>query len=187
MIRPLVSLLSGLALSTLSFAQTTPPAPLDFSNPYAVFAPLLGKTFYGVSTDPASPEVTDTQRFSLALGGQAIRIEHALGDGCYGGETIVFFDPARQTLIYHYFTTAGFHTIGEIFPVELGGYSAVETVEGHPEITRVRADVRVRERGLATRTAYERNGEWEIGHGFDYVEAPQAEIVLNPDGAACAG
>src|SRR5689334_21090812 len=71
----------------------------------------------------------DVLQWERALNGQAIRILHSVNDGAYGGEVIVTWDAEKNAVTYHYFTTAGFRTVGTM-KFEDGKVKAHETVTG---------------------------------------------------------
>ena len=155
------------------------PAPV---NRLAHFDALVG-TWEGVTTDPEGTG-GDVMRFEWILGGAAVQHTHALADGTYGGRTIYFFDPTLNegsgNIIYHYFTTAGFHTQGTAW-WEGDTLHANEAVVGHPTITEVDAIITFNGDGsLTSQSRYLDNGEWTQGHGFHYVRTEGAEMVF-PD------
>ena len=93
-------------------------------------AHLVGKTWRGTVSPPGSAKpATDVSRFELVLNGQAVRNRHSIDDGAYGGETFILWDEARQSLVYYYFTTAGFYTTGTI-TVKDGVMESHELVKG---------------------------------------------------------
>lgn len=145
--------------------------------------PYLGKAFRGTlsGSTPEQPKV-DVQRWERALGGHAVRIRHSINDGEYGGETLVVWDSARESLVYYYFTTGGFYTHGT-FTIEDGGkLTAHEKVTGEgmaAGITEVRSTYeRMADGRVRTRAQMKKNGEWVDGHEIVYVEAPGAEVVF---------
>src|SRR6266852_894251 len=77
--------------------------------------PLLEKTWKGAfkNSKPEKPTV-DVMRWERTLNGKAIRTLHSINDGAYGGETIIRWDDQKQSIVYYYFTTAGFMTTGTI-------------------------------------------------------------------------
>ena len=85
----------------------------QLAEPFKPFAPLLGKTWKGEFKD-STPEkpLFDVARWERALNGKAVRVLHSVNDGIYGGETIITWDAAKKSLVYWYFTTAGFRTEG---------------------------------------------------------------------------
>ncbi|MEM9168116.1 MAG: hypothetical protein AAGC56_00545 [Pseudomonadota bacterium] len=99
--------------------------------PMAPFAAMVGKTYRGEGTGPDGAPLVDIAKWEFILGGRAVQTTHRLEGGDYGGRTIMFFDEAAKTYVFHYFTTAGFHTIGE-FDVTEDGFVGSEAVEGHP-------------------------------------------------------
>lgn len=107
--------------------------------PMAPFAALAGKAWRGEGVGPNGQPIVDIARYEMILGGKAFQSTHRLEDGSYGGRTIIFYDEGAEKHIFHYFTTAGFHTTGEITPTETG-FVSVEKVQGHPEFVEVRAE-----------------------------------------------
>ena len=160
-------------------AAEVTPAPVA-AEPLEPFAPFLDKTWRALVD--AEKGVYDVARWELALGGQAIRIVHSVGDGGYGGETLVMWDREREELIYYYFTTGGFYTHGTMSFDAEGRLVSEETVAGHEGgVTEVRAVQTVRPDGaLVVTTRLLRHGVWEDGDTIVYTEAPEARVVL-PD------
>lgn len=77
--------------------------------------PWLGKTWKSEAAEASNAEPkVDVARWERALNGRAVRILHSINEGSYGGETIALWDEAKKSVIYHYFTTAGFTTNGTI-------------------------------------------------------------------------
>src|SRR5262245_37959733 len=101
-------------------------APL--AEPLKAFAPYVGKTWRGEFVNAKKPTV-DVARWERALNGQAIRTLHSVNDGAYGGESIIMWDAKKNSLVYWYFTTAGFRTEGTM-KFEDGQFIAHETVAG---------------------------------------------------------
>ena len=143
------------------------------------FAPFLGKTWKGL-VDP-DKRTYDVARWELALSGQAIRIRHSVGDGAYGGETVVMWDKERAGLVYYYFTTAGFYTNGTMRFDDDGRLQSRETVAGDAGgVTEVRGTQEILPDGrLSVKTRMLRNGEWEDRGEVIYVEDATAKIVLD--------
>lgn len=108
--------------------------------PMAPFEKLAGKAWRGVGTGPDGKPVTDIAVYEMILGGRALQTTHRLENGTYGGRTIFFYDEGAKKYVFHYFTTAGFHTIGEIAVTETG-FTAVEAVQNHPHFVEVRSEV----------------------------------------------
>lgn len=107
--------------------------------PMAPFAALAGKAWRGEGTGPNGRPIVDIARYQMILGGRAFQSTHKLEGETYGGRTIIFYDEGAEKYIFHYFTTAGFHTAGEIVPTD-AGFTAVEEVQGHSEIAEVRSE-----------------------------------------------
>jgi hypothetical protein len=144
------------------------------------FGPLLGKTFTGTFTN-STPEhpVIDVQKWERTLNGQAVRVLHSINQGAYGGETILIWDDQRKTIVYYYFTTGGFMTVGT-FQVENGKFNSHEDVKGDADgVTEVRATSELLPNGkLHVRAEYLKNGQWTPGHECTYEVTPEAKIVF---------
>ena len=95
------------------------PARAELNPRLAALQPLVGKTWRGVfpSSTPEKP-VVDVSRFEAVLNGQAVRNLHSINDGQYGGESLIVWDEDTQTIVYYYFTTAGFRTTGTMQAVD---------------------------------------------------------------------
>lgn len=153
-------------------------AETSLSEHLTPLAPFLGKTWRGEFAD-STPEkpMFDVSRWERALNGQAIRVLHSVNDGEYGGETIIFWDPQQQQVAFHYFTTAGFFTMGTLTVAD-GKTTSRETVSGNQNgITEVEARSEILPDGRMRSTArYLQNGQWVPGHEILYREEPQAEV-----------
>ena len=109
--------------------------------PMAPFAKLDGRVLRGEGEGPNGQPIVDYAIWESILGGRAFQSTHRLEDGTYGGRTIFFYDEAAKQHVFHYFTTAGFHTTGVIDVTE-AGFAAVEKVIGHEQFDEVRSFVR---------------------------------------------
>ena len=142
--------------------------------------PYLGKTWRGEfkNSTPEKP-VIDIARWERALNGRAVRILHSINAGQYGGETLVTWDAARKSIVYHYFTTAGFTTTGTMRVVD-GKVISHEVVQGEAQgTTEVRATGEVRADGsMTSKSEYLKNGTWQPGHEVTYREDPKAEVIF---------
>lgn len=166
------SLLLGLALgaSEAAAAEMNPRlAPLRH---------LVGKTWRAVFPESTEARpVVDVSRFEVALNGQAVRNLHSINDGEYGGETLIVWDEAKQALAYHYFTTAGFYTVGTMRQ-EDGAIVSHELVTGNADgVTEVKATSRVLPDGrLSVKARMLKNGQWEDGRERIYAEDAKAVV-----------
>lgn len=142
--------------------------------------PLLEKTWRGEFRN-SKPEqlVVDISRWERALNGRAVRILHSINSGVYGGETVLLWDEEKQQVVYHYFTTAGFTTVGTM-RVENGKIITLEKVTGSKEgITEVRGTTEIRPDGtFHVRSEYLKKGEWVPGHEATYREDPSAQVIF---------
>jgi len=80
-------------------------------------------------------------------------------------------------LIYYYFTTAGFYTMGQL-SIEAGRIIAHELVTGSQDgTTEVRSVTELVADGrMHVRSEYLQNGIWVPGRDMFYCETPQAEV-----------
>jgi hypothetical protein len=168
-----------LLLALVPFAVLgSPAAAADMSPHFEPLKPLLGKTWRGVfpNSTPAKP-VVDVSRFELALNGQAVRNLHSINDGEYGGETLIVWDKQKQTLVYYYFTTAGFYTTGS-FSAEGDALASHEVVKGEAEgISEVKGVSRILTDGrLHVKTQYLKSGRWVDGREVYYVRDDRAVV-----------
>ncbi|MFM2044743.1 MAG: hypothetical protein RLY86_3319 [Pseudomonadota bacterium] len=146
------------------------------ADPYQHLRGYIGQTYRGAGAD--GKPLVDIQRWDWAVAGKAVRITHALEDGSYGGETVVFYDAPSKSLIYHYFTTAGFHTQGTMV-ASPGTWVAEEAVAGHHTITRVRTTaIRADDGSYTTRSDYLDKDTWVQGHSIAYAPAPGSVVPL---------
>jgi hypothetical protein len=142
--------------------------------------PFLGKTWKGhfKNSTPEKP-IIDVSRWERALNGRAIRILHSVNDGAYGGETLLFWDAKKESLVFYYFTTAGFHTTGTM-TIKDGQVTAHETVTGSADgVTEVKSSSEIRSDGsLVSKSEYLKEGKWVPGHEVTYQEDAKAEVVF---------
>ena len=123
-----------------SSPASTPPSSVSSGAyaPMAAFAPFSGKTFRGEWTDDNGEHLVDIAKWELILNGRALQSTHRLQGKDYGGRTIFFYDEGAKNYVFHYFTTAGFHTTGTSDFVD-GGLVTEEKVEGHDSVGSVRS------------------------------------------------
>jgi hypothetical protein len=152
----------------------------DLAEPLKAFKPFIGKTWKGefANSTPEKP-IFDVSRWERALNGQAIRILHSVNNGEYGGETIIFWDKQKASLVFYYFTTAGFFTTGPM-KFEDGKMISHEYVTGNQDgVTEVKSIGTITADGkLHSKSQYLQNGKWVEGHEVTYVEAPAAQVVF---------
>jgi hypothetical protein len=171
-------LLCGVLLSVAVRAEQEP----SLHPKLEAFRPLLGQTWAGAFPDmPDGTAVTDVVRYERALNGMAVRALHSLNDGMYGGETLFRWDEAAGKLVFHYFTTQGFVTKGEIQQEEDGSFRSIELVENPAAadgVTRVEAVFRVSADQLEVVSTYFRGEESAPGHSAVYRPAPDRDVVF---------
>jgi hypothetical protein len=164
----------GVSLNLYAAEQPTLDAHLEFLRPW------LGKTWKGEFKDstPEKPTV-DIARWERALNGKAVRVLHSINAGVYGGESIITWDEAAQTVIYHYFTTAGFMTKGTITNRD-GKVLTHEVVTGGAGgVTEVRGQTEMRADGtFHIKTEHLKDGAWSLGRDTTYHEDAGANVVF---------
>ncbi len=162
------------AFTGAAFAQD------DLAEPLKAFKPYLGKTWKGefANSTPKKP-IFDVSRWERALNGQAIRILHSINNGEYGGESIIFWDKQKASLVFYYFTTAGFFTTGTT-KFEDGKMISHEYVTGNQDgVTEVKSIGELTADGkLLSKSQYLQKGKWVQGHEATYVEDSTAQVVF---------
>ena len=154
------------------------PAGAEMNKHFSGLQPLLGKTWRGeFPPGKDAKPVVDVSHFELVLNGQAIRNLHSINQGEYGGESLIVWDKEKQSLVYYYFTTAGFYTTGTM-TVEDGALLSHELVKGEAEgIAEVKGESRVLPDGrLHVKTQYLKGGAWVPGRDMYYVEDAKAIV-----------
>ncbi len=141
--------------------------------------PFLGNWRGEFRNSTPDRPIIDVSQWERALNGKAIRILHSINDGAYGGETLVTWDAEKKSIVYHYFTTAGFQTRGTM---KIDGKKLVcdEIVTGNAEgTTEVKATMEMHEDGsMVSESKYLKNGEWVTGHAVTYKRAADAKPVF---------
>ena len=142
--------------------------------------PFLEKTWKGhFKNSTAEKPVVDVARWERALNGKAVRITHSINNGSYGGESIVMWDTKKQAVGYHYFTTAGFMTMGTMTFTN-GKVLTHEIVTGSSGgVTEVKATTEMRSDGtFIVKNEHLKSGEWTPGRETIYREDPSAKVVF---------
>ncbi len=162
-----IAIVAGLLFLRPSIAGEKESAAYE---PMAVFANLAGRSWRGEGTGPNGQPIVDIATYEMILGGRAFQSTHRLEDEAYGGRTIFFYDEGEKEYVFHYFTTAGFHTTGVIEPTETG-FKAVETISGHPEFAEVHSEILVESNRLRIESFHiNHEGEVSPGDALDYLE-----------------
>ena len=141
--------------------------------------PWLGKTWKSDAAEGSEKPKIDVSRWERALNGKAVRILHSINDGEYGGETIVTWDPARKSVVYHYFTTAGFTTNGTM-TFDGGKVITNEKVSGNANgVTEVRGTGEIGGDGtFRMKTEYLKNDKWQPGRDATYRVDAAATVIF---------
>jgi hypothetical protein len=141
---------------------------------------FIGKTWKGeFSNSTTEKPMFDISRWERALNGTAIRVLHSVNNGEYGGESFIFWDDKKESLVYFYFTTGGFYTQGTM---SIAGNQLIshEYVSGNENgITEVKAIGTILPDGeMKSESKYLQNGKWIEGHSIRYHEDPDAEVIF---------
>ena len=172
--RSIVFLVALVSLANYAAAQD------NLAENLKVFQPFLGKTWKGEFKNSTKEKpIIDVARWERALNGNAVRALHSINNGEYGGESIIFWDHEKKSLVYYYFTTAGFFTNGTM-TVENGKYLSHEYVKGNQGgVTEVTGSGEITADGkMSTTSQYLQNGKWVEGHAATYVEDATAQVVF---------
>lgn len=144
------------------------------------FRPFLNTTYRGEFTN-STPEkpVIDISQWERHLNGNAIRVTHSINQGEYGGESIIFWDSSKKTLVGYYFTTGGFFTVAEI-QVKDGSVISREQVTGNQNgITEVKATATLNKDGsMTTKSEYLKEGKWVPGHSATYYPTNEHKVIF---------
>lgn len=179
--------LTVLTVAVATVVTPVPPAraqeqalPAASQSGHALFdpiRPLIGQTWRGTGNN--NPDLTDIMRWDWAVGGHAVHVSHAVNGGIYGGETLIFPDRDSGRLIFHYFTTGGFHTTGTIQAQADGTLIIDETVHGLDSIEQQRSRGQfLADGGYQTQGLRLVDGAWQAFGGFTYHPDPTAQVVL---------
>ena len=155
--------------------------------PMAPFVKLAGRAWRGEGTGPNGQPIVDIAKYEMILGGRAFQSTHKLENASYGGRTIIFYDEGAKAYIFHYFTTAGFHTTAEIAPTETG-FTAVEQVQNHPEFAEVRSEAFYGDKTIRVVSSHvTHDGTVSAGDELVYKEIPVACALLFDEADALFG
>jgi len=151
-------------LLTLCFFSTSALSGDDetfLAKELRVFKPYLGSWQADFTVAKGQPPIQDISHWQRALNGMAIKTRHSINEGEYGGESMIFWDRQKQSLIFYYFTTAGFYTKGTMKVLSPTQFVAYENVTGSKEgITRVKSTSEFNNEQFTVSTSYLKKGEW---------------------------
>lgn len=127
----------------------------------SVFKPYLGTWQADFTVAEGKPPIQDVSQWQRALNGMAIKTRHSINEGEYGGESMIFWDSKEQSIVFYYFTTAGFYTKGTMKVLSPTQFVAYENVTGSKEgITRVKSTSEFSNEQFIVSTSYLKKGEW---------------------------
>jgi hypothetical protein len=141
--------------------------------------PFLGTWRGEFKGSTAEKPIIDVAHWERALNGKAIKVTHSINDGAYGGETFITWDAGKKSLVYYYFTTAGFMTKGTM-RVDGKKLECHEHVAGSANgATEVKSTYELRDDGsLHSAAKYFKDGNWDQGREVTYKPAPDARPIF---------
>ncbi|MBK8164943.1 MAG: hypothetical protein IPK64_03145 [bacterium] len=159
----------------LSIATVAITAAGELDPRLAPLAPYVDRTFTAHMGPPGNVAATvDVQRWETILGGKAVRITHSMNGGDYGGESLIMWDVATESIRYWYVTTADFHTVGTMSAAGDSLVTLEEVVGNAGGITRVEGVWRRTTDGLSVTSRMEAADQWQPRRVQAYVETPDA-------------
>ncbi|GAA69314.1 hypothetical protein QL995_15130 [Pseudoalteromonas sp. APC 3358] len=164
------SLFFALCLCTFSSFANENASNLD--KELEVFKPYLGTWQADFKVPEGAKKIQDVGRWERALNGKAIRTMHSINEGEYGGESMIFYDSKRKSLVFYYFTTAGFYTKGTITVLSPTQFVAYEEVTGSKEgVTKVKSTSDLKDDKFIVSTSYLKKGEWTKPESRSYTRS----------------
>jgi len=170
-------------LSTMLLASSAGQnllAQEDLSPELRAFLPYINKTWKApVGKGPDQQPIYDVSRWERALNGKAVRVLHSVANGSYGGESILMWDRSRSSIVFYYFTTAGFYTHGTTTMTETGIRNVEEVVGNSDGITQVESTSTIDEDGrMIVVSRMLKRGEWQEPERVVYIQDPDAEVIF---------
>ncbi|CCQ11309.1 putative orphan protein; putative secreted protein [Pseudoalteromonas luteoviolacea B = ATCC 29581] len=164
---------SMLVLSLSQFAY----ANQSLAPELKVFEAYLGTWQSDFPISEGQTPVQDVTIWERALNGTTVRTLHSINNGMYGGESLIFWDKAKQQLVFYYFTTAGFYTQGYMEMLNDKEFVAYEAVTGNQDgITQVRSTSTLDGDSITVKTQYLKNGEWTMPEQRVYTRSDKQVI-----------
>lgn len=141
----------------------------------AIFTPYLGTWQADFKVPAGAKPIQDISKWERALNGKVIHTTHSINEGEYGGESMIFYDRKKESLVFYYFTTAGFYTKGTMKVLSPTQFVAYEEVMGSKEgITKVRSISELKNDTFVVSTSYLKKGEWTKPEMRTYTRSTNA-------------
>ena len=154
-------MLFAVFMSLSQFVHAQQPQAKAMAKELAIFSDYLGTWESNFAVSEGQAPVADVSKWERALNGTALRTLHSINQGEYGGESLIFFDKSKDSLVFYYFTTAGFYTHGTIEIIDDQTFVAYEDVTGNENgITKVKSTSKLLSDKLMVSTSYLKAGEW---------------------------
>ena len=179
-------ILTALAVSA---ADDSRAQPADAPEHLEALVWLIGPPWVGAVGD-GDDAAKDVSVWMWAVGGHALRNVHAVADGAYGGETLLWWDDEEEAYAFVYVTTGGFTTSGHLRLTDDGALEGVEDVSGAGVAAGVEAVRSTTRRGddgeLVVGVSYLRDREWGPVQERVYTRSPEATLPCRLD-PRCGG
>jgi hypothetical protein len=150
-----------LVLYLCTFSSFANETASNLDKELEVFKPYLGTWQADFKVPEGAKKTRDVGRWERVLNGKAIRTMHSINEGEYGGESMIFYDSKKKSLVFYYFTTAGFYTKGTITVLSPTQFVVYEEVTGSKEgVTKVKSTSDLKDDKFIVSTSYLKKGEW---------------------------
>lgn len=144
-----------------STSETAKKEAAGLAKELKVFEPYLGTWQANFAVQEGQAPVLDVSKWERALNGTTVRTLHSINDGMYGGESLIFFDKSKNSIVFYYFTTAGFYTQGYMEMISDNSFVAYEDVTGNKDgITKVKSTSTLNGDSMEVATSYLKQGTW---------------------------
>jgi hypothetical protein len=161
-----------LALCLCTFNTQANENNLSLDKKLEIFKPYIGTWQANFKVPKGAEPMQDISRWERALNGRAISTKHSINEGEYGGESMIFYDSKKESLVFYYFTSAGFYTKGTMKVLSSTQFVAYEEVTGSKEgITKVKSTSEIKDDQFTILTSYLKKGEWTKPEARTYTRS----------------
>lgn len=151
----------------------------ELTEKLALFKNYLGTWESVFKMEDGKPSVVDVSQWEVTLNGKVLKTRHSINDGMYGGESMIFWDNSKNSIVFYYFTTAEFFTQGRIELVDANTFIAYEEVTNNKDgITQVKSTSKLLDGKMDVSTSYLKKGEWTEPQSRTYVRSTKAVKFL---------
>lgn len=144
----------------------------ELTEKLSVFKNYLGSWESVFKIQDGKPSVVDVSHWEVTLNGKVLKTRHSINDGMYGGESMIFWDSSKNSIVFYYFTTAEFFTQGRIEVVDDMTFIAYEDVTNNKDgITQVKSTSKLLDEKMEVSTSYLKEGEWTKPESRTYIRS----------------